>query len=316
MNAIAWFIGGPFIYLALTLFICVTAWKVYGYATMPRHLRWDIYPVPHQGPEGSKYQKVDFYKATPHFDFISEALYMIPEILFIRKAFKHNFAIWRGSIAMHSGIYIAPLWIVALLAGACLEKTGTPVNAINGWPWITALYHVTWVSGAFCGVFGLLGSLFLLWMRLSDEGLRDMSDFVAFFNLFVMIALFGSVFLAWWFVDPSFALLRTHIATLLSFAPGVPQNGLITAELLFLGFFFAYLPFSRMTHYAAKYFFYHNIMWDDEPMKAGSSLEKNVIASLGQKVSWKAGHVKANGSWLDQVAPAGSDDPKGGTKGS
>lgn len=315
MNLIAWFIGGPFLYAALSIFVCATAWKLYGYATMPRHLRWDIYPVPHQGSSGSKYQQVDFYKAAPHYDFVSEALYMIPEILFIRKAFKHNFAIWRGSFVMHAGIYVAALWISTLFAGAWLETAGTPVSAINGGPWITAIYHVTWISGAFCGTFGLIGSLALLWMRLSDEGLRDMSDYVTFFNLFVMIFLFGSVFFAWWFIDPGFALLRTHIATLLALAPGVPAHGLITAELFSLGFFFAYLPFSRMTHYAAKYFFYHNIMWDDEAMKSGSSLEKNVIASLGQKVGWKAGHVKANGSWLDQVASAECDRPKGGSKG-
>ena len=81
-----------------------------------------------------------------------------------------------------------------------------------------------------------------------------------------------------------------------------------------MGLFLAYLPFSRMSHYAAKYFFYHDIMWEDEPMKAGSGLEKNVNASLGGKLSWSAPHIKQDQTWLEQVSPepgkAGKEEAK------
>mgnify|MGYP003592697793 CR=1 FL=1 len=58
MNAFGWFVGGPYLYLSAVLFIGVTAWKVYGYATMPRHLRWDLYPLP-QGAGGEKKRQND-----------------------------------------------------------------------------------------------------------------------------------------------------------------------------------------------------------------------------------------------------------------
>ena len=30
MNAIGWFVGGPYLYICLMLFVGITAWKVYG----------------------------------------------------------------------------------------------------------------------------------------------------------------------------------------------------------------------------------------------------------------------------------------------
>jgi nitrate reductase gamma subunit len=159
---------------------------------------------------------------------------------------------------------------------------------------------------------GLTGACWLLYLRMTDEGLRDMSDIPAYVNLSLLICMFGSGLLAWIFADRDFSLLRSQLGSLFVFSPIVPVHGLITLEIFFMGLFLAYLPFSRMTHYAAKYFFYHNIMWDDEPMKAGSSLEKDVIVSLGGKLSWSAPHIKQNQSWLAQVSP---DDVKTGKEG-
>ena len=61
------------------------------------------------------------------------------------------------------------------------------------------------------------------------------------------------------------------------------------------------MPFSRMLHFAAKYFFYHNIMWDDETMKPGSKLERERLKELAYRLQWAAPHIKANRSWLEQV---------------
>ena len=139
-----------------------------------------------------------------------------------------------------------------------------------------------------------------------------MSDIPAYFNLSLLICMFGSGLLSWFFADPDFSMLRSHFGSLLVFSPGVPGHPLVTLEIFFMGLFLAYLPFSRMTHYAAKYFFYHDIMWEDEPMKAGSALEKNITASLGGKLSWSASHVKQNQSWLAQVSPDEVDAGKEG----
>lgn len=303
MNPISWFVGGPYLYLCVLLFIGVTTWKVYGYATMPRHLRWDLYPLPHR-VGGSKYQNIDFHKLKQKTSLWNEFTYMFMEILFIRKAFIHNRRVWAGSFPMHLGLYLAILLLVLLNVGIIAEKwLNIPVVPVNGLFWISSLYYLTIWVGSLAMLAGLTGACWLLYLRMTDEGLRDMSDIPAYVNLSLLICMFGTGLLAWIFADSDFSLLRSQLGSLFVFSPIVPVHGLITLEIFFMGLFLAYLPFSRMTHYAAKYFFYHDIMWDDEPMKAGSSLEKDVIASLGGKLSWSAPHIKQNQSWLEQVSP-------------
>ena len=302
MNALNWFIGGPYFYLCLLLFAGVTAWKVYGYATMPRHLRWDLYPLPHR-VGGSKYQKVDFHKIKQKTSLWNEFTYMFMEILFIRKAFIHNPKVWSGSFPMHMGLYLSALWLMLLAAGIVAEKMfHMPGVPVNGWFWLSTLYIVTVLVGSLALVAGLCGACWLMVLRLTDSGLRDMSDIPAYFNLSLLIGMFGSGLAAWFFADPDFVLLRAQLGSLAVFSPQTPAHWLITLELFFMGLFLAYLPFSRMSHYAAKYFFYHNIMWDDEPMKAGGALEKDVTHSLGGNLSWSAPHIKQNQSWLAQVS--------------
>ena len=314
MNALNWFIGGPYLYFCLLLFAGVTAWKVYGYATMPRHLRWDLYPLPHR-VGGSKYQKVDFHKLKQKTSLWNEFTYMFMEILFIRKAFIHNPKVWSGSFPMHMGLYLSALWLMLLAAGIVVEKLfRLPAVPVNGWFWLSALYIVTVLVGSLALVAGLCGACWLLYLRLSDEGLRDMSDIPAYFNLSLLIGMFGSGLAAWFFADPDFVLLRAQLGSLAVFSPQTPTHWLITLEIFFMGLFLAYLPFSRMSHYAAKYFFYHNIMWDDEPMKAGSSLEKDVTHSLGANLSWSAPHIKQNQSWLAQVSPDEAKAKEGAAK--
>lgn len=302
MNTINWLIGGPYMYFCVLLFAGVTAWTVYGYATMPRHLRWDLHPLPHR-IGGSKYQKVDFYKLKQKTSLWNEFTYMFMEILFIRKAFIHNPKVWAGSFPMHMGLYLSGLWLFLLMVGIVAEKffylPGVPVN---DWFWISALYIVTVLVGSLALVTGLTGACWLMFLRLTDDGLRDMSDIPAYINLSLLISMFGSGMAAWFFADPDFVLLRTQLGSLVVLSPGVPAHWLITLELFFMGLFLAYLPFSRMSHYAAKYFFYHNIMWDDEPMKSGSALEKDVVHSLAGKLTWSAPHINQNQSWLDQIA--------------
>ena len=293
MISLGWLIAGPFIYLAAAVFVCVTTYKIVFFLRMPRPFRWDLYPVPHRGSEGSKYQKLDFGKQKAPFYLLRELWEMCLEILLIKRLFKNNLWLWVGSYAMHAGIYLAALWIILLAAGA-ITTTGN--SAI-----VSYLFFVTTVVGAAALILGFIGGVYLLLRRCIDADLRAMSDTVSFLNLWLMIALFGSGLAAWLVADDSFNLLRGQIAGLMMFKPTTPNHPLITIELFFFGLFLMYLPFSRMLHFAAKYFFYHNIMWDDEAMQAGSKLEQERLKELTYRPQWAAPHIKADRSWLEQV---------------
>jgi nitrate reductase gamma subunit len=311
MMSFGWFIGGPLIYLAVAFFLFKTAATFMKYAKLPRHLRWDLYPVPHQGPEGSKYQKVDFGEMKPHISLFHELKEMSLEMLFIKKALINKPSVWAGSFPLHAGIYVGILFAVALIAGALSQLAGVPVAASQSSALPKMLYYATIAAGASCFIAGLFGSLVLLWLRLTDEGMRIMSNAANFVNLAVMILLFGSGLAAWLFADPSFSAIRAHTAGLITFSPVQVKEPLIVLQLFSLCLFLIYLPFSRMMHFVGKYFFYHNIMWDDEMMKRGSAMENDIAAYLNYKMTWSAPHIRKDGTWVDQVT---GGDPKEGEK--
>lgn len=308
--SLSWFIGGPLLYLAVIVFLVKTVSTVLKYLNMPRHLRWDLYPVAHQGPEGSKYQKVDFGNLPPHISLFHELKEMSQEMLFIKKAYVNNPKVWQGSFPLHAGLYLGIIWLVLLLAGAIVELSGGKVAADSSIvPMI--IYYATIVTGGIGFVAGLWGSLVLLWLRVTDEAMQDMSDFVSYLNLGVMICLFGTGVAAWQLADPAFAIMRQHTIHLLTLHPVAVSQPLVVLQMLAFCVFMIYLPFSRMAHFVAKYFFYHNIMWDDEMMKRNSPMEKDIATYLHYNMTWSAPHIRKNGTWLDQVM---SGPPQDGEK--
>jgi hypothetical protein len=58
-----------------------------------------------------------------------------------------------------------------------------------------------------------------------------------------------------------------------------------------------------MMHFVAKYFTYHQVRWNDEPLVPGGRMEKEVLELLKQPVTWSADHLRADGrkNWVDIV---------------
>ncbi len=76
-----------------------------------------------------------------------------------------------------------------------------------------------------------------------------------------------------------------------------------------LGFIFtsalaAYIPFTHMSHFIAKYFTWHSVRWDDRRNQPGSGIEKKIAPYLSYKPTWAARHMKADGqrSWAEIAA--------------
>lgn len=300
-DTLSWLIAGPFMYLAVIIFIAVTLKKVITIASMPRHLRWDLYPIAHEGPEGSVFQKVEFWKQPRPVHLAYELAEMAEEIFLLKRTFLYNRKMWNFSYPMHAGFYLIIGWIGLVKFGAILELiTGLKISGASTIFWAQAVNVATVIAGAAGLVLGLYGCLGLLWMRYTDENLKDFSSPVTFLNLYLLIALFGVGLAAWLVEDSSFVLARGYVVSLYSFKPtALPP--LMTLEALLFGIFLIYLPFSRMLHFAAKYFFYHNIMWDDEPLVAGGSLDKTIGGYLHYKAEWSAPHLKSGDSWLEQA---------------
>lgn len=312
MSLLNYFFTGMFIYIAVAIFLLATFYKVRRYQQMPRHLRWDLYPIPHLGAEGSKYQQIDFHQKAPVLCKADEGKYLGQEMLFIKKAFVNNRRLWVGSWPLHVGIYLGAFWLALLLVGAVMEisgmAVGTAVTGSIGW----MIKQMTIVVGVTGFSAGLLGTLILIWLRYTDEELRYIADFVTYINLYLMLLVFGSGFIAWFTVDPYFEMIRLQTKALLTFSGAGVSHGPIIVEMVTFGVFLCYLPFSRMMHFAAKYFFYHNIMWDDEAMKPGSKLEQGVNSYFNYQLKWEANHISSDSSWVEQIA--GNKPAEGGTQ--
>jgi hypothetical protein len=58
-----------------------------------------------------------------------------------------------------------------------------------------------------------------------------------------------------------------------------------------------------MTHMFIKYFTYHSVRWDDQPLKPGGRKEQKIAEALQYPVSWLAPHIRGDGrkTWVDVV---------------
>jgi nitrate reductase gamma subunit len=296
-----WFIGGPLVYIAVIVFLYRTIATVIKFCRMPRHFRWDLYPIPHQEPEGSKYQKVDFVNMKPHVSHLHELKEMGQEMLYIKRALVNNPKVWSGSFPLHAGLYLGTLWLVMLCVGGIFELNGIQIAAQASSGLAVMIYYITEIAGILSFILGLGGCLVLLWLRLVDEAMRDMSDYLSYFNLGLLLFMFATGLIAWGWSDPSFQTIRFHAGSLLILNPSNVDMPLVTLEMFAFSIFLLYLPFSRMMHFVGKYFFYNNIMWDDTMLKDSGVMDQDIAAYLQFKVTWSAKHIHQNGTWVDQV---------------
>ena len=113
-------------YLSGLIFVIAFAAKIIRYFSMPMHVRWELYPVPHEGKPygGSFFEEVDHWKKERHKDHVAQYTFMVPEILFIRALYEDNRPLWYWSFPFHMGLYLCIGGLVFLAIGAILEAGG------------------------------------------------------------------------------------------------------------------------------------------------------------------------------------------------
>jgi nitrate reductase gamma subunit len=144
---------------------------------------------------------------------------------------------------------------------------------------------------------GTIGAIGLLGKRLLERDLRDFTPPATLCNLALLLAVFGTGLgtLATESYSTAVAAVLGALAT--ANPAAVPGMAVAHAGVTFL--FLAYLPFTPMMHFVAKYFTYHEVRWNDEPMNP--RMEREVEQLLAQPVSWAGPHVRADGkkTWVD-----------------
>ena len=283
-------------YLAVLVFAGGVVLRALKYVRAPMHLRWELYPVPHEKGKsaygGSYLEELNWWTSARETDLVGEIRAMLEEMLLIRSLWHHNRPQWYASFPFHFGIYLLFGLIVLLVVGVIGEGplgTGSPL-----WG---ALQGLTVVVGAAGIVLATFGALSLLWRRFTDPNLSRMSAFSDYLNLIVILAAFLGAAFAWLTADNSFALLREYFRAFLTFSPPAAVHPAVAAEVILASVFMIYLPFTHMTHFVAKYFTYHTVRWDDAPNLNDPKTLARIQANLSRPVGWSAPHIQPDKSW-------------------
>jgi nitrate reductase gamma subunit len=278
-----------FTYVAVGVFAFGFVWRVLRIAKMPVHLRWELAPVPHEKTRasygGSYLEEFEWWTKPREKSLLNEALYMFQEIVFLRGVWEHNRSLWLWSFPFHFGLYLLTGMVLCLL----LATLG-----------VTFLGPVAQLLGGVGYAFGTVGTLGLLTKRLFDPKLKPFATPSSYFNLAILAAVFvsgGVAVFAGEFLGSMTSFVAAFFSADTSIALGTPVSVHISMGM----FFILYLPFSYMMHFVAKYFMYHEVRWNDEPIRENPAMAEEIQALLGQSVTWSAPHLGAAGTknWVD-----------------
>jgi nitrate reductase gamma subunit len=290
-------------YFSILIFLAVVLYRFIRIANMPAHLRWDLYPIPHEGFKkarygGSYYEELDWWTKPRHVSRLSELSAMIPEIILLRGVWESNRGLWFWSWAFHFGLYLA-IFMAALVTVTTIIGPASAVSLV--------LINVAALSAVVGYILGVIGSIGMISKRLADKKLKPFTTPASIFNLIFILLIFITGLSAiskigLFAADQSgfIGQLQVYAAGLANFDSAAVHPAVVLHIAIIL-LFMAYMPFTHMAHFVLKWFTYHGIRWNDEPNKVGSALEKDIIRSLNYKPTWAAKHIKGDGkkTWVD-----------------
>jgi len=268
------------------------------YARAPLHLRWELYPVPHESPErvrhgGSYFESTDWWTRPAHFNLLGEMKVMGAEILFLKGLWEFNRKLWFRSFPFHFGLYLL-IGTAALLVATALASFAFPAlpQATVG----VLLHYLYTTTGGLGALLTVLGAAGLLHRRLADEDLAPHTTGGDIFNLLFFILALGTAGAGYWLTAPSDPSMLEITRGLLSFDASLRLPPVLAAGLILGALLTAYIPLTHMSHFIAKYFTYHAVRWDDQPSRRNATLRQRFAEYLTYRPTWSAPHMGADGT--------------------
>lgn len=294
-----------FLFLYAAVLVCAIACivRAYSYARAPVHLRWELYPVPHEEARrvahgGSYFELVDWWTHPVHFNLWGELKFMVPEMVFLKGLWEFNRPLWFRSFPFHFGLYLLAGTVGLVFVHALLDIAAPSISTSALGSLLPPLYTLTAVLG---GVLCILGALSLLHRRLTDRALRNYTVPGDIFNLLFFIITLGLLFIGFAAQGPESPDGLAIARALLTFDTAIAIPGMVALGLFLAGLLAAYTPMTHMAHFIAKYFTYHSIRWDDKPIAQNKQLARKIAEQLAYRPTWSAAHVMADGkkNWVD-----------------
>lgn len=291
---------------AVLAFVVASLERAVRYARAPLHLRWELYPVPHEKPArvaygGSYFETSEWWKVPRHFSLIGELRFMVPEILFLKALRENNRPLWFRSFPFHFGLYLltGSCGLILLTAGLSVLQ-GRPISGVVG----TGLRETYTLGGVSGLVLALVGAAALLHRRLTAPDLRSYTTPGDILNLLFFLVAFGLLGVGYLLRPEGSAGVLTIVTGILRWDPTPQVAPVFAAGLVVTSVLTAYIPLTHMSHFVAKYFTYHSVRWDDAPLRDNRRIAAAFAEYLTYRPTWSAPHMKAGGAttWAEVAA--------------
>lgn len=283
------------IYCGALIFAAGCVRRIVQYSRTPLHLRWELYPVPHEEPRrvehgGSYFEEQGWWRAPQTTHRAGEWRAMFVEIVFLKSLREFNRRLWVPSFLFHFGMYL----VVSAAALAALAGVVTTAGEAA----LTLLYGWLGLAGA---LMILCGALLLLMRRLTDAALQNYTRPGDIFNLLFFLATFAFLVAGYLMRGSDAAPLGAVARGVFHFDRTVHIGTAFGVGIVLASALAAYIPFTHMAHFIAKYFTWHAVRWDDRRSERGGAIEGRVAAYLAFKPTWAALHVGADGkrNWAE-----------------
>ena len=293
-------------YLFFIFIVIAFIVKLIGYARMPVHLRWELYPLAGETkrPWGGSYLEESEWWTRPSEgkSFLGEMKFMGREVLFFKEYYHRNKGFWSIVYPFHIGIFLFAGFIVMLFIGAFTMLGGVTVAAEFASIWGRLVYYATLIMGGAGFILGIIGSVSLLMRRIIDKSLQPYARRVDYFNLLFILAVLLTGLLSWAVTDFTFTTAREYARNMITLSAAGNVAPIMAAHIILLALLLAYMPFTNMMHFFAKWFTYHKVRWDDVPNLRGSKLERELGPLLNQPLGWSASHIKPAIQYWSDIA--------------
>jgi nitrate reductase gamma subunit len=297
--------------LSVLIFAVLIIIRIIRYSRLPVHLRWELYPVAHETgrPSGGSYlEELDWPQKARRKSLFGELKFIGVELFFFRLYYRLNRPYWYLVYPFHIGVFLLVGWLALILIGAVTTLAGISVTAESNF-WGSLVYYFTLAAGASGFIITAFGTTGLLVRRLIDRDLKTYTVPLDYFNLSFILAVMVSGIISWLAFDPGFTSFRGFLQGLITFTPFSGLNPASFICILLICVFLIYSPFTRMTHYVAKFFTYHKVLWDDDPYLEGSKICNQVSQLLAQNQGWSGSHIQSGRNWA-QIARGMPEDTK------
>jgi nitrate reductase gamma subunit len=279
-------------YVSYVFVIAAYSYKIAKYFRMPLHLRWELYPVPHEKASrygGSYMEEVDWWKKPRQRQSFRNLIDMLKRYLFFGEYFRKLRGYWAGLYPWHTGFYLIVLFDgLTMLGGILLVTTGITISGTAG-GFGAFLYYLTLVVAV-------------------DQDLKNYASPINYFNYVFFLLVFVSGLVSWAFFDTTLSGYRDFWAGIFSYKY-VSVDAATFSHIILFSLFLIYLPFTRSTHYITKMLAFFSVRWDDRPNLRGGEIEGQVKKQLGQPVTWSAAHIQTGSTW-GEVAGGMPEDTK------